>query len=144
MRVHLLSIDRLNSTITKMSSSITLFILILVNYTEHPYFFFFKEPAAPRNLPSSPPRRSPDPHVLRPERLEHDDPALQPLRQVLEHADRHDDGARGPEANGKGRAAPVSCSPPQRDARAGRSEEHTSELQSPCNIVCRLLLEKKK
>src|SRR5256885_8875699 len=27
---------------------------------------------------------------------------------------------------------------------AGRSEEHTSELQSPCNLVCRLLLEKKK
>src|SRR5256885_11637599 len=25
-----------------------------------------------------------------------------------------------------------------------RSEEHTSELQSPCNLVCRLLLEKKK
>src|SRR5256885_13001078 len=39
----------------------------------------------------------------------------------------------------------------QRDLRAGRlplraarSEEHTSELQSPCNLVCRLLLEKKK
>src|SRR6266850_7217461 len=32
------------------------------------------------------------------------------------------------------------------DGRAGfvRSEEHTSELQSPCNLVCRLLLEKKK
>src|SRR2546426_9333818 len=28
--------------------------------------------------------------------------------------------------------------------RAARSEEHTSELQSPCNLVCRLLLEKKK
>src|SRR5256885_5102597 len=28
--------------------------------------------------------------------------------------------------------------------RTGRSEEHTSELQSPCNLVCRLLLEKKK
>src|SRR3989454_4770262 len=27
---------------------------------------------------------------------------------------------------------------------AERSEEHTSELQSPCNIVCRLLLEKKR
>src|SRR3989454_1919144 len=27
---------------------------------------------------------------------------------------------------------------------AERSEEHTSELQSPCNLVCRLLLEKKK
>src|SRR5256885_5064017 len=33
-----------------------------------------------------------------------------------------------------------------RAARRGvaRSEEHTSELQSPCNLVCRLLLEKKK
>src|SRR5256885_8511161 len=33
-----------------------------------------------------------------------------------------------------------------RDVRrhAVRSEEHTSELQSPCNLVCRLLLEKKK
>src|SRR5688500_19348755 len=29
------------------------------------------------------------------------------------------------------------------DLFAGRSEEHTSELQSPCNLVCRLLLEKK-
>src|SRR2546426_9158532 len=29
-------------------------------------------------------------------------------------------------------------------AKGGRSEEHTSELQSPCNLVCRLLLEKKK
>src|SRR2546426_5591618 len=28
-------------------------------------------------------------------------------------------------------------------SRSGRSEEHTSELQSPCNLVCRLLLEKK-
>src|SRR5256885_9470805 len=28
-------------------------------------------------------------------------------------------------------------------AHAARSEEHTSELQSPCNLVCRLLLEKK-
>src|SRR5256885_5503164 len=34
---------------------------------------------------------------------------------------------------------------PHRDGRrGGRSEEHTSELQSPCNLVCRLLLEKKK
>src|SRR2546426_6267265 len=29
-------------------------------------------------------------------------------------------------------------------SRDTRSEEHTSELQSPCNLVCRLLLEKKK
>src|SRR5256885_6127436 len=30
------------------------------------------------------------------------------------------------------------------DGGGDRSEEHTSELQSPCNLVCRLLLEKKK
>src|SRR5256885_5171685 len=30
------------------------------------------------------------------------------------------------------------------NGRRQRSEEHTSELQSPCNLVCRLLLEKKK
>src|SRR5256885_13218112 len=32
----------------------------------------------------------------------------------------------------------------ERVVLASRSEEHTSELQSPCNLVCRLLLEKKK
>src|ERR1022692_4184266 len=34
--------------------------------------------------------------------------------------------------------------PEELTARCPRSEEHTSELQSPCNLVCRLLLEKKK
>src|SRR2546426_8651143 len=32
----------------------------------------------------------------------------------------------------------------RRSRKFRRSEEHTSELQSPCNLVCRLLLEKKK
>src|SRR2546426_12185041 len=39
----------------------------------------------------------------------------------------------------RGRAAAASPEP-----MVLRSEEHTSELQSPCNLVCRLLLEKKK
>src|SRR2546426_5873499 len=44
---------------------------------------------------------------------------------------------------------PSACEPRQTDRAdadctgATRSEEHTSELQSPCNLVCRLLLEKK-
>src|SRR5256885_7832021 len=41
----------------------------------------------------------------------------------------------------------TSISPPSESSahhRMNRSEEHTSELQSPCNLVCRLLLEKKK
>src|SRR2546426_7575521 len=36
------------------------------------------------------------------------------------------------------------ASHPVPDRGQRRSEEHTSELQSPCNLVCRLLLEKKK
>src|SRR2546426_3833832 len=45
-------------------------------------------------------------------------------------------------------SSPEACSSPWRPPSPapgnGRSEEHTSELQSPCNLVCRLLLEKKK
>src|SRR2546426_6451487 len=40
---------------------------------------------------------------------------------------------------------PATAEPVPEGRRGGsRSEEHTSELQSPCNLVCRLLLEKKK
>src|SRR2546430_13124340 len=46
------------------------------------------------------------------------------------------------------RAVPISCAQvavtPGTPARVMRSEEHTSELQSQSNLVCRLLLEKKK
>src|SRR2546426_4529030 len=40
------------------------------------------------------------------------------------------------------RDRPLQCGEPKCTLRT-RSEEHTSELQSPCNLVCRLLLEKK-
>src|SRR2546427_7879792 len=42
------------------------------------------------------------------------------------------------------RAHPVHLGHHRRAQRRGRSEEHTSELQSQSNLVCRLLLEKKK
>src|SRR5690242_21354268 len=42
-----------------------------------------------------------------------------------------------------GAASPLRCAR-LADRAAGRSEEHTSELQSHVNLVCRLLLEKKK
>src|SRR5256885_9942439 len=38
---------------------------------------------------------------------------------------------------------PIECKRPLLGSTRSRSEEHTSELQSPCNLVCRLLLEKK-
>src|SRR5256885_12238277 len=48
---------------------------------------------------------------------------------------RQSAGGRPPECPGRH---------PPAVGRRFRSEEHTSELQSPCNLVCRLLLEKKK
>src|SRR2546426_9214571 len=58
-------------------------------------------------------------------------------------AQRHDRDieARLIETLGHGRARVQDLAA---QVRLGRSEEHTSELQSPCNLVCRLLLEKKK
>src|SRR2546426_8207923 len=41
-------------------------------------------------------------------------------------------------------SADLQADRPPLTRREVRSEEHTSELQSPCNLVCRLLLEKKK
>src|SRR2546426_1194616 len=54
--------------------------------------------------------------------------------------------ARGAEALGIGAPSAGRVKEILEDASKGavRSEEHTSELQSPCNLVCRLLLEKKK
>src|SRR5256885_9681624 len=55
------------------------------------------------------------------------------------------------EGYGLSESSPVAAfNHPDRERKPGsigtpvRSEEHTSELQSPCNLVCRLLLEKKK
>src|SRR2546426_3325336 len=44
----------------------------------------------------------------------------------------------------EGKAAAHELTDGEQRNRRARSEEHTSELQSPCNLVCRLLLEKKK
>src|SRR2546426_3501519 len=60
-----------------------------------------------------------------------------------------DDEQRGvAEHQGKvvGRGGGVDSGEPPDETQQSdpRSEEHTSELQSPCNLVCRLLLEKKK
>src|SRR5205807_4707910 len=55
---------------------------------------------------------------------------LTPAGLVEQHARTH--ASRAPRLE-----LPLECG-------QGRSEEHTSELQSPCNLVCRLLLEKKK
>src|SRR2546422_6590231 len=67
---------------------------------------------------------------------------------------RSEGGAPDPGQHGRlRRPGGLPCGPPRRDRRLsvtrvrcrdGRSEEHTSELQSRLHLVCRLLLEKKK
>src|SRR5205807_10245508 len=100
--------------------------------------------APPPGLPSSPTRRSSD---LPPPQSAADDyvappvSAPAPLGAGLVFA-------QGPFSADQRRLALLF--PGQGAQRVGlfaelyRSEEHTSELQSPCNLVCRLLLEKKK
>src|SRR5256885_16713734 len=68
------------------------------------------------------------------------DEAAERLRVPGLAADRHaaDPGARGGGLGGGDARVEGTL------VRRRRSEEHTSELQSPCNLVCRLLLEKKK
>src|SRR5256885_11677053 len=52
---------------------------------------------------------------------------------------------RSPASVGCSRPSPCRSSSQDSEPNlSNRSEEHTSELQSPCNLVCRLLLEKKK
>src|SRR2546426_1967233 len=72
------------------------------------------------------------PRLLRDRRRELRRPGAQLRRPAMEH---------------RPGLAPAAVEGDARPARRGppdRSEEHTSELQSPCNLVCRLLLEKKK
>src|SRR5690348_17920423 len=53
--------------------------------------------------------------------------------------------SKGRPSGASGRSSPESSGPrPRAPRRPARSEEHTSELQSPVHLVCRLLLEKKK
>src|SRR5256885_9968251 len=107
------------------------------------FFFFFKESGAPRDLHSSPPRRSSD-------RLFSQKPG--PNEPI---------GLRGqPFPSGGNSWKIATARVPMLDQVnrllfsdnrvrykryaadfPARSEEHTSELQSPCNLVCRLLLE---
>src|SRR5205807_5364307 len=95
------------------------------------YFFYYSPPRP--HLLSFPTRRSSDLALL-----QQSSGAAASLKQLIStaavaHVQIYPIDVRGLEA------------PDGSDRSFGaRSEEHTSELQSPCNLVCRLLLEKKK
>src|SRR5205807_7892847 len=105
------------------------------------FFFSFSSCAHPRDLHSFPTRRSSD--LANPCR----DPPHFPLSP--------EDAARLRSHRPFFESSAMTNQPPAiqtfqmphipiRMIAGVRSEEHTSELQSPCNLVCRLLLEKKK
>src|SRR2546426_7585624 len=71
---------------------------------------------------------------------------LFPYTTLFRSCTREQPGSQARTAMGTGvwGCRPYLPNPISQDAESSRSEEHTSELQSPCNLVCRLLLEKKK
>src|SRR5207302_10363824 len=107
-------------------------------HTSLPVFPFLSRSRAPRDLHSFPTRRSSDlgRSLRRPGRLTS---TLLPAPAARGHERGHqhnEDSQPDPSAH---------CHPPLNDDEVEtRSEEHTSELQSRENLVCRLLLEKKK
>src|SRR2546426_7177172 len=92
------------------------------------YFFFFNDTATTEIYTLSLHDALP---IFIAARHVHLDVAEAPFREVrLERGQHRGPGRRLHRAGG--------------EDHPSRSEEHTSELQSPCNLVCRLLLEKKK
>src|SRR5260370_21560949 len=69
--------------------------------------------------------------------------SLEPTQTTPDASAQSGEGAESPAPNVDEGTAKKPQQPPPQPARGTRSEEHTSELQSHLNLVCRLLLEKK-
>src|SRR5256885_10717263 len=108
------------------------------------FFFFFKDPATPEFYPLSLPDPLPISHPAVPGKPAGDvGPADRDQSLGRGAADPRGAAADGRRAGRQDRQHLERCRPRRQHGRDRRSEEHTSELQSPCNLVCRLLLEKK-
>src|SRR5690606_41552283 len=99
---------------------------------------------APRDLHSFPTRRSSDLQVRRRRERQRLHPPQARLRQELGQVRQSHRELDGPQGRRRPRQGPVVHHAQEGPAVVPRSEEHTSELQSRENLVCRLLLEKKK
>src|SRR2546426_7731790 len=82
-------------------------------------------------------------HVAERQELGHRLVAVVGLRDDEARQKRAQGERRARRRGSQGREGPDQDDRDQEQLPAPRSEEHTSELQSPCNLVCRLLLEKK-
>src|SRR5256885_248576 len=107
-------------------------------YNSHFFFFFLMIRRPPRStlFPYTTLFRSRGGIQLRPQRAEAQAARARGGRQGAGRCAARSSAGCGRRVAGRALVAVRRCSE--------RSEEHTSELQSPCNLVCRLLLEKKK
>src|SRR5256885_10569217 len=108
------------------------------------YFFFFNEPAPTEISPLSLPDALPICSAVSARLLL--DPLASPLLDCGPQSNTKGAGAPRPSGGGLVAVARAGAKSEagKRPALSRRSEEHTSELQSPCNLVCRLLLAKPK
>src|SRR5256885_9478432 len=106
-------------------------------------FFFFNDPATPEIYPFSLPDALPISRPLVRDRMSFRRPPRYGARECRSAA-RSIRRMYRPSATGRHWRGSVPADSCRSRERQNRSEEHTSELQSPCNLVCRLLLEKKK
>src|SRR5205807_8074442 len=106
--------------------------------------FFFQCPAPPRALHSFPTRRSSDLRFQQLFRRDKPVPNVKYRRRGTSLVRYRTFDWRTRDAPGVLKKIVVGPAADGNKAARFRSEEHTSELQSPCNLVCRLLLEKKK
>src|SRR5256885_11565726 len=107
------------------------------------YLFFFNAPATPEIYPLPLPDALP---ISTGTRVEHAQQCGDPAEtRAVPDACRHRDHRHTDESGDDTRQRAFHAGDHDDDARrrepSVRSEEHTSELQSPCNLVCRLLLE---
>src|SRR5688572_32733681 len=114
-----------------------LFILFIISYLLS-FFFFFNDTATTEIYTLS--LHDALPIYVRGARADHVDWPLAPLQGIRPHT--HQRG--GATTHRLRPAAEPQIHRERRVGVDGRSEEHTSELQSQSNLVCRLLLEKKK
>src|SRR5256885_3403743 len=117
---------------------------VLFVQPDFPLFFFFNDTAPPEIYPLSLP--APLPISWHPCAASYPAGWSRRVAAASRRRNLHRAALRGRAPNallasGSGRSFPIRR-PPRRLGFLPRSEEHTSELQSPCNLVCRLLLEK--
>src|SRR2546430_13413234 len=121
--------------------SFNFFFLLLYQLPLMCFFFFLNDPAPPEIYPFPLPAALPISHALCRRPAAAPAPSGELLAQGLavEPLERHPW-----HVDAVGRQVGYARVQDRDDARVSRSEEHTSELQSQSNLVCRLLLEKKK